>query len=191
MAVVAVAGLATMDFLFAVPAMPDRPEKYRADAVEIVGGGGGANAAVAIARLGGAPRFYTRLGDDAIGDMIFADLSGEGLEGWYLTDDLKIANSTFENVAGPVVRYYREGRDESTFGPRFVLYKSKLKNVGADGVEDPPLVEVHPDHHPLPSTSRDISVQHFLTSSSGTSPLTNSHTSSTSRLTMSAAYSSS
>lgn len=79
MAVVAVAGLATMDFLFAVPAMPDRPEKYRADAVEIVGGGGGANAAVAIARLGGAPRFYTRLGDDAIGDMILADLSGEGL----------------------------------------------------------------------------------------------------------------
>ena len=59
------------------------------------------------------------------------DLSGEGLDGYYLADDLMIENSRFENVRGPVAAYGREGRDESTFGPRFSLKGSKLDGVGA------------------------------------------------------------
>lgn len=58
------------------------------------------------------------------------DLSGKGLDGWYLTDDLRIADSQFTDVAGALVSFGREGRDESTFGPRFALTGSSLSNVG-------------------------------------------------------------
>ncbi|MEM9232694.1 MAG: polysaccharide lyase 6 family protein [Pseudomonadota bacterium] len=57
------------------------------------------------------------------------DLSGDGLEGWYLTDEIIIRGSQFSNIDGPLVRFGREGRDESTFGPRFALINSRLDNV--------------------------------------------------------------
>ncbi|GER00325.1 hypothetical protein JCM17845_09480 [Iodidimonas gelatinilytica] len=57
-------------------------------------------------------------------------LSGEGLAGWYLADDVTITNSVFENLGGPLVIFGREGRDESTFGPRFSLIGSTLTDVG-------------------------------------------------------------
>lgn len=60
-------------------------------------------------------------------------LSGEKLEGWYLADDVSIKNSTFENVGGSLIDFGREGRDESTFGPRFKLVNSELTNVGIEG----------------------------------------------------------
>ena len=71
---VVVCGQAVVDFVFSLPAMPDKPEKYRADDVTIIGGGGGANAAVAIARLGGKADLVARLGDDPIGDMVLSGL---------------------------------------------------------------------------------------------------------------------
>ena len=46
-------GHAVQDFVFYVPALPDRGEKYRATRFESVGGGPAATAAVAIARHGG------------------------------------------------------------------------------------------------------------------------------------------
>lgn len=63
----------------------------------------------------------------------FISMSGAGLDGWYLADDIVIKNSTFENVAGPLVAFGREGRDESTFGPRFTLKNSRLRSVGREG----------------------------------------------------------
>ena len=48
MSQILVCGLAVVDFVFSLPQMPDRPEKYRADDVTTIGGGGGANAAVAV-----------------------------------------------------------------------------------------------------------------------------------------------
>lgn len=45
-------GSAVLDYVYAVDAMPSRPEKYRARNLVVVGGGVAANAAVAVARLG-------------------------------------------------------------------------------------------------------------------------------------------
>ncbi len=74
MPVVLVVGVAVMDFVFFVDEMPAKPEKYRALDAAITGGGCAANAAFAIARLGGATRLAGRLGDDAVAELIEADL---------------------------------------------------------------------------------------------------------------------
>ena len=63
----------------------------------------------------------------------FIALSGAGLDGWYLAEDIKIRNSSFRTVDGPVINFSREGRDESTFGPRVVLQNSKLSQVNPNG----------------------------------------------------------
>ncbi len=80
MAKVLVTGIAVVDFVFQVETMPKRPEKHRAQAMEAVGGGIAANAAVAISRLGGQAQLLTRLGDDAVGDMIRGDLQRERVD---------------------------------------------------------------------------------------------------------------
>lgn len=73
-------GLAVMDFVFTVEDMPRRAEKYRASDTKVVGGGGAANAAVGICRLGGRAALAARLGADGIGDMIAEDLAREGVD---------------------------------------------------------------------------------------------------------------
>src|SRR5215211_2888933 len=73
-------GIAVLDYVYAVETMPARPEKYRARDLAVVGGGIAANAAVAVARLGGGAMLATRLGDDPTGDAIVADLEGEGVD---------------------------------------------------------------------------------------------------------------
>lgn len=70
-------GMAVVDFMFMVDEMPQLAEKYRATDTAIVGGGGAANAAVGIARLGGEAHLAGRLGDDQIGDLIVQDLLAE------------------------------------------------------------------------------------------------------------------
>jgi sulfofructose kinase len=73
-------GIATLDQVFAVDAMPERPEKYRAHDLVVTTGGTAANAAVAIARLGGQVSFFGGLGDDCLGDEIVAGLEREGID---------------------------------------------------------------------------------------------------------------
>ncbi|MCB1338132.1 MAG: sugar kinase [Maritimibacter sp.] len=80
MATVLCVGLATLDFVFRLDALPDRPRKYQAETARMVGGGGAANAAVAIARLGGAAILSARIGDDPVGALILADLAAEGVD---------------------------------------------------------------------------------------------------------------
>lgn len=80
MATILIAGVAVVDFVFLLDEMPVRAEKHRAKDAAIVGGGCGANAAVAVARLGGTARLAARLGDDPIGSMIVADLEAEGVD---------------------------------------------------------------------------------------------------------------
>ena len=70
-------GVAVVDYVFHVERFPDRAEKYRALDAAVVGGGGGANAAVALARLGAEPWLAARTGDDEAGDVIQADLEHE------------------------------------------------------------------------------------------------------------------
>ncbi|MGI9402647.1 MAG: PfkB family carbohydrate kinase [Rhizobiaceae bacterium] len=79
MARILVTGVAVIDFVFQLEEFPDRPEKYRTHEAAITGGGCGANAAVAVARLGGEALLASRLGDDPVGDMIVADIVGEGV----------------------------------------------------------------------------------------------------------------
>lgn len=62
------------DFLFEVTELPDRAEKYVAENAAVVGGGGAANAAVAIARLGAKAKLAARTGDDVIGKLIIDEL---------------------------------------------------------------------------------------------------------------------
>lgn len=76
---VLVIGIAVVDFVFGLDAIPDRPVKYFANDADVIGGGMAANAAVAIARLGGVAHLGTRLGEDAMGDMILSDLDAEGV----------------------------------------------------------------------------------------------------------------
>jgi sulfofructose kinase len=73
-------GIAVLDYVYGVPRMPSAPVKYRAQALEVVGGGIAANAAVAVSRLGGRALLATRLGDDVTGDAIRAELAAEGVD---------------------------------------------------------------------------------------------------------------
>lgn len=73
-------GAAVVDFVFHLEALPRLPEKYGTEDADIVGGGCAANAAVAIARMGGEAVLGARLGDDSIGDMIVEDLAREGVD---------------------------------------------------------------------------------------------------------------
>lgn len=73
-------GIATLDQVFAVEAMPQRAEKYRAHDLAVTTGGTAANAAVAIARLGGKVGFFGALGEDRPGDEIIAGLEREGVD---------------------------------------------------------------------------------------------------------------
>jgi sulfofructose kinase len=73
-------GIATQDFVFALDEMPRRAEKYRARDLAVVGGGIAANAAVAVARLGGRAMLAARLGEDAVGRDIVEDLAAAGVD---------------------------------------------------------------------------------------------------------------
>jgi sulfofructose kinase len=80
MATVLCVGHAVQDFVFSVPALPDRGEKYRATRFESVGGGPAATAAAAIARLGGKAMLAARVGDDAAAEMIVGELVRYGVD---------------------------------------------------------------------------------------------------------------
>ncbi|MGI9356862.1 MAG: PfkB family carbohydrate kinase, partial [Rhizobiaceae bacterium] len=73
------------------------PRKYFTYDAAITGGGCAANAAVAIARLGGEALLSARLGDDAIGDLISSSLEAEGVD-LSLTDRAKDGRSSFSSI---------------------------------------------------------------------------------------------
>jgi sulfofructose kinase len=73
-------GIATLDRIFAVDRHPATPGKYRATGRTVAGGGVAANAAVAVARLGGQARFAGVVGDDEAGAMIAESLADEGVD---------------------------------------------------------------------------------------------------------------
>lgn len=119
MAEVLVIGVAVVDFVFALDQLPDRPAKYRALGTEIVGGGCAANAAVAIARLGGKARLGARLGDDPLGDLIVGDLADENVD-ISLVQRTPGARSSFSSVyvdargERQIVNFRGEGLSQET-----------------------------------------------------------------------------
>jgi sulfofructose kinase len=80
MASILCAGIAVLDEVFRVSAFPMPDTKVQASEFITVGGGNAANAAVAIARLGGKAYFAAPLGDDAVGDRLIESLQREGVE---------------------------------------------------------------------------------------------------------------
>ncbi|MBX2847531.1 MAG: polysaccharide lyase 6 family protein [Acidiferrobacterales bacterium] len=68
----------------------------------------------------------------------FSDVTGAILSldkeyddyGIYNAEYVTIRNSSFTNIEGDLVDFYRGGTDESTFGPHFELSNSTLTNVG-------------------------------------------------------------
>ncbi len=73
-------GHAVEDHVFSVDALPTKAVKHQARGFTVVGGGPAANAAVAIARLGGGARLAARVGADTVGASIVRDLEAEGVD---------------------------------------------------------------------------------------------------------------
>jgi len=73
-------GQAVQDFVFELEHIPRSPEKYQARALDLVGGGPAATAAVAIGRLGGKASLAARVGNDAVGRIIREELTGYGVD---------------------------------------------------------------------------------------------------------------
>lgn len=73
-------GHAALDRVYTVDAIPSTPTKVRASAFREVGGGMAANAACAIARLGGRVAFWGRAGDDAAGAAMAKEFASYGVD---------------------------------------------------------------------------------------------------------------
>jgi sulfofructose kinase len=72
-------GMATYDLVYQVDHHPEEDEKCFASNLLLCGGGPGANAAVTVARLGGAAAFAGYIAADVFGGMHFEELVCEGV----------------------------------------------------------------------------------------------------------------
>lgn len=73
-------GHLVLDTICYVDALPTRPVKHRANAAHLGVGGNAANAAIAVARLGGRASLAARAGDDAAWSVVRARLCAEGVD---------------------------------------------------------------------------------------------------------------
>ncbi|MFU8848492.1 MAG: PfkB family carbohydrate kinase [Opitutales bacterium] len=73
-------GYACVDINFRAPHHPASDEKVRALSMHSCGGGPAANAAVAIARLGGQAAFFGYLGKDSFGQLHLDELTAAGVQ---------------------------------------------------------------------------------------------------------------
>jgi sulfofructose kinase len=73
-------GHAAHDTIYRVRQIPSSPVKVLASARVESGGGMAANASVAAHRLGADVRLWSRVGDDALGARIIAELGAEGID---------------------------------------------------------------------------------------------------------------
>ncbi|EMK5833743.1 sugar kinase [Citrobacter sedlakii] len=80
---IACVGITVMDRIYYVEALPTEGGKYVANRYTEVGGGPAATAAVAAARLGAQVDFIGRVGDDATGNTLLAELESLGVNTRY------------------------------------------------------------------------------------------------------------
>ena len=78
--VVVIVGSVNVDLVVATERLPGRGETVLGRRLERYGGGKGANAAVAAARLGAEARLVAAVGDDALGRDALAELGREGVD---------------------------------------------------------------------------------------------------------------
>jgi len=137
MTTVACVGIAVMDLMFRVDALPAGGGKLYADAYQEISGGVAANAAVAIARLGGKARYIGRVGDDPMGHRIVAELQAAGVDA--------DRTQTMRGVPSPVsaVLVDRTGeRSIINFTPAELFSGGDLGPAGDVGGVDGVLVDV-------------------------------------------------
>ena len=79
-AMVVCVGIAVLDLIFEVDVLPATGSKYAARSRREVAGGIAANAAMAVARLGGRARLVSRIGDDALGQSLRASLTAAAVD---------------------------------------------------------------------------------------------------------------
>jgi sulfofructose kinase len=72
-------GMSALDCIYTLDAIPATPVKVLATEYRESGGGMGANASVAAARLGAQAEYWGRVGDDALGHRITDQLVAEGV----------------------------------------------------------------------------------------------------------------
>ena len=77
-------GHSALDRIYRIESFPPEPTKVRALEHVESGGGMAANAAVAIARLGGKAELWSRIGDDPAGQIIKAGLKSERVDVRYV-----------------------------------------------------------------------------------------------------------
>src|SRR6476659_1937205 len=77
-------GHSPLDRIYRIEAFPAQPTKVRALEHIEAGGGMAANAAVAVARLGGKAELWSRIGDDSAGTAIRAGLKAERVDVRYI-----------------------------------------------------------------------------------------------------------
>lgn len=73
------AGIAVLDQVWELPALPAAPGKYIAGGLRVAGGGMAATASVAVASLGGGAAWCGRLGADSTGEALLAALRRHGV----------------------------------------------------------------------------------------------------------------
>jgi sugar/nucleoside kinase (ribokinase family) len=117
-------GLCTVDLVQRVPSLPAPGEKVQSLSVEVAAGGPAANAAVAVAALGGRARLSTVLGAHPLARLAAEDLSACGVE---------LADALPERSSPPAVSAVsvRAGDGERT-----------VVSHNAAGVAAPPVVDL-------------------------------------------------
>ena len=84
---IVVVGSANTDLVVRVPSLPRPGETVIGGTFASVGGGKGANQAVAAARAGGRTTFIAKLGADAMGDAALAAFAADGIDTTFVTRD--------------------------------------------------------------------------------------------------------
>ena len=77
-------GHSALDRVFTVESWPQASAKVRGSSVVEVGGGLAANAAVAVARLGGEALFWGPAGEDSVAEVMRAQLQAAGVDAFGL-----------------------------------------------------------------------------------------------------------
>jgi hypothetical protein len=113
--IVLCAGIAVEDFIFKVDRFPAPGAKIQADALLAIPGGCAANAALAVARLGGVARFAGPVGTDDASRRIIAGLEQAGIESAaWRTSMAVLSPSPASSSTAPARRWWRPGAAKSS-----------------------------------------------------------------------------
>lgn len=118
MANIIVAGSINMDLVIRTPRLPALGETILGENLTMVGGGKGANQAVACARLGADVSFIGRVGQDEFGSTLLNQLGTEGIN----CVGVKISKGTHTGVA--MITVVKEGDNSIVVSPGANMYLS-------------------------------------------------------------------